>query len=156
MSLGAAVSFALEIVLIGIFARRVEPIVLAFIEALVVAVFFLIYAPLAEPPMPHLTGRMVLSMLYLTFLGATATHIMVTLAMKHTSSIHASIICSLEAVFGIVLAVLFLGDRLSLRSILGCILVFMAVLLTEVWEPLAENVRRRKIRRGAKEMKTVV
>jgi len=144
MTLGAAVSFAFEIVLISIYARRVDPLVLAFIEALVVALCFDIYAPLAEPPFPRLEGRMIFSMLYLTFLGATATHIMVTLAMKYTSSVHASIICSLESVFGIIMAVIFMGEVLTGRIVGGCILVFSAVILTEVWNPLMEKLRIRR------------
>ena len=144
MTLGAAGAFAFEIVLIGIFARRVEPIVLAFLEALVVAVCFDIYAPLVEPLPPIPDRSMILSMAYLTFLGATATHIMVTLAMKHTSAVHAAIICSLESVFGIMMAVIFLGDLLTPRIVAGCILVFLAVVLTEVWEPLMLRFRYRK------------
>lgn len=143
MTLGAAVSFAFEIVLIGIYAHRVDPLALAFIEAAVVAVLFNIYAPLAEPRPPVPDGRMILSIAYLTFLGATATHIMVTLAMKHTTAIHAAIICSLESVFGLLMAVLFLGDRLTSRSITGSALVFLAVILTEVWEPMSVRIKNK-------------
>ncbi|MBN2050703.1 MAG: DMT family transporter [Spirochaetales bacterium] len=136
MTLISAVCFAFEIVLIGIFARRVDPVVLAFLEACVVAVCFNIYAAFAEPPIPRLDGGMIGSLIYLTFLGATATHIMVTLAMKHTSSVHASIICSLESVFGLLMAVLFLGETVQWKQAFGCVLVFLAVLFTELWDQI--------------------
>ena len=58
--------------------------------------------------------------------------------------VHAAIICSLESVFGIMLAVIFLGDILTPRIVAGCILVFLAVVLTEVWEPLMLRFRYRK------------
>lgn len=133
-TLCAAFCFAFEIVLIGRYAKRLDPLALAFIEAVVVAICFDIYAPIFEqlPPPPDI--RLILSMLYLTFLGAIATHIMITLAMKHTSTVHASLLCSMESVFGIIMAVIFLGDVLSAKMITGCSLVFLAVVVVEAWE----------------------
>ena len=54
-----------------------------------------------------------------------------TIGQKHTSPQTASIILTLESVFGTLLSVIFYHERLSLKTATGFLLIFAAVLISE-------------------------
>lgn len=134
ITLIGAVFFGFELALLGIYAKRMDPFVLAFVEAAVTGMLFWIYALAFEAPPAYLDQGLVLSMVYITFFGSVITHITVTVALKYTSSSHGAVLCATEAVFGVVLAAIFLGERLTGRGWIGSALVLAAVLVTELGE----------------------
>lgn len=139
LTLAGAIFFGFELALLGIYAKKMDPFVLAFLEASVVAILFWIYALSFESPPAFIDRSLVISMAYITFFGSVVTHIIVTVALKYTSSSHGAILCSTEALFGVVLAVIFLGERLSLNGWLGSLLVLIAVLIAEIGESLLKR-----------------
>ena len=64
-----------------------------------------------------------------------------TIGQKTTEPAVTSLILSLEAVFGVLAGMVFLNERMSLRELLGCALMFTAVILTQVPD---KNERERK------------
>jgi drug/metabolite transporter (DMT)-like permease len=70
-------------------------------------------------------------MLYLVLFGSLVCHVASNVAMKWTESTHASILWSLESVFALIFAVIFLQEQLSLLIIAGFVLIFSAVILSE-------------------------
>jgi len=136
LTLSGAIFFGFELALLGIYAKKMDPFILAFLEAAVVAVLFWIYALSFEKPPIHFDRSLLISMAYITFFGSVVTHIIVTVALKYTSASHGAILCSTEALFGVILAVIFLGERLSWNGWLGSFLVLIAVLTAEVGEYL--------------------
>jgi len=54
-----------------------------------------------------------------------------TIAQKYTTANHASLILCLEAVFGSVLAAIFLGDVFTPSMIIGCGLIFIGIIIAE-------------------------
>lgn len=74
----------------------------------------------------------------LVYAGVCSSAIGYTLQIVGQKGIHptvASIIMSLESVFGVLSAWLILGEILSPREIAGCVLIFVAVLLAQVRIP---------------------
>ena len=69
-------------------------------------------------------GYMVLASTLLAFL-------LQNICQKYTPSTHASLILSLESVFGTLVAVIFEGEMFNLQMAFGCITVFAAILLIE-------------------------
>ena len=51
---------------------------------------------------------------------------------KNTSSSNASLILSLESVFAVLGGFLILGEQMTLRQSLGCILIFIGILLAQI------------------------
>ena len=139
-----AMFFGFEIALLGIYAKKMDPLLLALLEALVVGVLFWIYAFLFESPPPVIDQTLVLSMAYITFFGSVITHILVTVALKYTSSSHGALLCATEAVFGVILAALFLGERFSRNGWIGSALVLLAVIIAEVGEGFIMEKKKRK------------
>ncbi len=54
------------------------------------------------------------------------------LGQKHTSSVLATMIMSLESVFALLSGWLYLGQAMTLREISGCVLVFAAIMLAQL------------------------
>ena len=68
------------------------------------------------------------------FLGVAATGggiLLQTIGQKYTHPATASIILSLESVFGVLFSVLFYGEKMTGKLAAGFILVFIAVIISE-------------------------
>lgn len=68
---------------------------------------------------------------YLAFFATAITMVCQTIGQKHTSECNASLILSLESVFGVLFSVLFYGEVLSLPIVLGFIIIFIAIIISE-------------------------
>ena len=71
----------------------------------------------------------------LLYLGVGSSGVGFTLqiiAQKDADPTVASIIMSLESVFGVLGGVFFLGESMSAREYLGCVIVFAAVILSQL------------------------
>lgn len=71
----------------------------------------------------------------IAYLGIFCTGIayfLQTLAQKYTKSTHTAIILSLEAVFGSILAIIFMHEIFTPRMIVGCIIIFVSILVIEL------------------------
>lgn len=63
------------------------------------------------------------------------------IGQKTTDPTIASLIMSLESVFAVISGMLFLGERMTGRELLGCVLMFVAVVLTQIPEKKLQNIR---------------
>lgn len=71
----------------------------------------------------------------IAYAGILSAGIAYTLQMegqKYTTPVIASLILSLESVFGALAGFLFLNEILSLREFLGCIIVFIAIIIAQL------------------------
>jgi drug/metabolite transporter (DMT)-like permease len=71
----------------------------------------------------------------LLFLGIGSSGIAYTLQIlgqKGVNPAAASILMSLESVFGVIGAAIILGEKMSPREYLGCAIVFVAVILSQI------------------------
>lgn len=84
----------------------------------------------------------------LLFLGICSSGIAYTLQIvgqKEADPTVASMILSLESVFGVIGGAIFLGERMDTREYMGCIIVFAAVLLAQIDLPaLRERIKAAK------------
>ena len=97
------------------------------------ALLNLVIALITEGPSEF--GEIFPNILPLLFLGIGSSGIAYTLQIlgqKGVNPAAASIILSLESVFGIVGTALFLGQTLTAREYLGCAIVLVAVILSQI------------------------
>jgi len=86
--------------------------------------------------------------LWLVLLGIGTTgigHTLFVRSLKHFKTSTASIITSLQPIYGIILAVIFLGEKLNPQIIIGGSIIFFTVLLKSLQEYLKENSITTKI-----------
>ena len=72
-----------------------------------------------------------MQLFYLAFFATAVTMFCQTTGQKCTSECRASLILSLESVFGVFFSVLFYGEILTLKILLGFIIIFIAIVISE-------------------------
>lgn len=68
---------------------------------------------------------------YLSFFATAVTLVCQTVGQSYTSECKASLILSLESVFGVIFSVAFYGEEITLKILIGFILVFLAIVVSE-------------------------
>jgi len=127
-----AIFYACHIVSIGFYANKTDAIVLATIQVLFAGVVCSLLAILFEP-VPVLSGISIWSgILYSALLSTLAAFLIQNLAQRNTPSTHAAIILCLESVFGALASVLFWNESMTLKMVIGCLLIFVAIIINEV------------------------
>jgi drug/metabolite transporter (DMT)-like permease len=126
-----AIFFAGNIAAVDYYVKRVDPYTVTIVETGLTALLSLGGALVFETYPGAMGARGWLSLLYLVTLGTLGTHLGANVAMRYTSPVRASIIFSMESVFAVVLAAIFLGDVFGLRMLGGFALIMGAIVLTE-------------------------
>jgi drug/metabolite transporter (DMT)-like permease len=73
-----------------------------------------------------------LSILYLGMLSSGIAYTLQILAQRNADPTVSSIFLSLESVFGVVGAAVLLGEQLEMREYIGCVIVFIAILISQI------------------------
>lgn len=131
LSVSCGLFFALQIVTISILTEKNDPILLCITQSAATALFALPVAFFTEDIPSFLPTSSVLSLLYLALIGTMLTIVLQTVCQKYISPSKASLIMTLESVFGTICGIIFLHESLTLRSFAGFVLIFMAILLSE-------------------------
>ena len=133
LSVGFAVLFALQVVLVGKFVDRdTDSIQLTFFQFLAAGVLSLVICIVKGEYLWIQGGEAWMGIAYLAVLNTCLAFILQNWAQKHTSDVVASLIISLESVFGFLFSVLYYQEPLSWRLLLGGALCFGAILLNTV------------------------
>lgn len=83
-------------------------------------------------------------LLYLSLFATAIALLFQNIGQKHTHPSAAAIILSLESVFGVLFSVIFYNEQLTIRLILGFVLIFLAVIISETKLAFL-NIQRSKV-----------
>ena len=111
-----------------------DPLFLTLLQFVVCAVFGWVLAPIYDGAFPVAavqSPRVIGSMLYLGLFSTMLCFSLQNIGLKYVQSSLASLFLSFESVFGVLFSTLFLHEKLTLRMGIGCILIFIAVVLAE-------------------------
>lgn len=141
LSLVGGVLFAVQIVMIGRFARDEDPFVLTVAQFVTCAALGWIFSAATGGLSGGIAslGGSVWQLLYLSVVCTALALLMQNVGQKYTDPSAASIIMGLEAVFGVVFSIIFYSEVVTLRLVAGFALIFLAVLVSEL-----RPARRRK------------
>jgi len=135
MVLRCAFSFACHIMVVDYYARKVDPIFLSQMQFLFAGLFSLAAFPVFHggpfPPASDI-ARCALPLLYTAILSSGVAYTLQIIAQKRLEPGIASLVMSLESVFAVLSGWAVLGERLTGREALGCVLVFIAVIIAEL------------------------
>lgn len=132
LTLGCAFAFAAQITFVDIFAPTVDPLRLNAIQCLVCAVLSGIITPFVERPTWDAVAACWLPLAYAGLLSMGAAYSLQIIGQKHMEPAAASLVMSLESVFAVLFGCLLLGEKLTGWEIFGCVLIFIAVLLSQL------------------------
>ena len=127
--LGAGLTFAFLAVLNRNLCRRHSSLNVAFYQDFFAVLFLLPFAFLAEL---KLTWRTAGLLVLLGVFGTAAAHALFINGMKRIGARTASIISALEPVYGVALALAFLKESPSLRTVSGGVVILAAALTVSV------------------------
>ena len=131
--IAASMIFPIHILTIDHFSPKCDGIRMSMVQFFTAAVLNFIIAIFAEGIGEF--SSIAPNLLPILFLGIGSSGIAYTLQIigqKDVPPAAASIILSLESVFGVIGTALFLGQTLTPREYLGCAIVFVAVILSQV------------------------
>ena len=138
--LACAVAFAFQIIFIDKYANNVDPLRLNCLQAAICAVGSAAVMLFTESPTWDGIQGSWWAMCYAGFLSMGAAYSLQILGQKHLEPSLASLIMSLESVVAVLCGVIFLQEALTVWETIGCILVFAAVILSQI--PIPQKVRK--------------
>lgn len=130
--IGCAFVFAVQIICVGIFAPQVDCLRLNCLDALLCAVLSAVFMGFAETPTWQAIRDCWLSIAYAGVLSMAVGYSLQNVGQKYLESSAASLLMSLESVFAVLSGALILHERMSVWETVGCILVFAAVILSQL------------------------
>jgi len=127
-----AITFTAQILIISHFSPKHNVLALASVQFYVVAVISLVLAFIFETP----SGTAVLAaapyVLYTGVLSSGVAYILQMKAQKTTDATVAAVLFSFEGVVAALVGWLALNQFLTPRGILGCVLIFIAIMLAQI------------------------
>ncbi|MGO1368852.1 MAG: DMT family transporter [Senegalia sp. (in: firmicutes)] len=146
LTLLCALLFAAHITSIGHFSKKHDPIVLTILQLIFAAIFSIIIAILFEPINLEISGQGWFTVLYLGGVSTLIAFLIQTVAQKYTTSTHAAIILSLEAVFGTLFSILLLGELFTIKMVIGSVIIFIGIITAETkWQFLSKKRITKKV-----------
>lgn len=134
LTLGCAFAFAVQITFVDIFAPEVDSLRLNAIQCAVCAVLSALVTAFTESPTWDAIADCWLPIAYAGLLSMGAAYSLQIIGQKHIEPATASLIMSLESVFAVLFGCLLLRETLTGWEIFGCVLIFIAVLLSQLPE----------------------
>jgi drug/metabolite transporter (DMT)-like permease len=130
--LGCAFAFAGQIVLMGKYATRSSTYELVVGQMLAVALWSWVFTLIWEEPTFQATPRTWMAMAITGILASAVAFLIQAAMQRFTSPTRTGIIFATEPVFAALFAYFWLHESLSLRQLVGCILILSGMLFTEL------------------------
>ncbi len=128
-----ALFWALHVIILGKYASNFEPISFS-VGQLVICGFLNLSLGVVVEPMPVFDASLLFAIGYTAFLSLGLCYTIQVWAQKHTPPADAALILGLEAVFAVLSGWLFLNETLVTIQIVGCVMIFIAVILSQFKE----------------------
>ena len=135
-----AFAFAIHILVIDYFSPKVDGIKMSaiqFLTAGIISTFFMF--ALESPDIKSILASAI-PILYAAVLSAGIGFTLQIIAQKDTDPTVASLILCLESVFAVLAGAIILSETMSLREIIGCVIMFVAITLAQM--PTRETIKK--------------
>ncbi len=129
-----ALTFAFHILAVGYFATRTDGIKLSCLQFLISGAVGMIFMFILETPRINDILACTLPILYAGIFSCGLAYTFQIIGQKHVSPAVASLLMSFESVFAALSGALILGEHFSSRELIGCLLMFCAVILAQLPE----------------------
>ena len=136
-----AVFFSLQIMIIDHYVDRVNPVALSSLQFFIVGVISAICMFIFEKPSISAIMSAMGPILYAGVLSSGVAFTLQVIAQKDLDPTLASMIMSLESVVSVLSGFVLLNQKLSLREVLGCVLMFIGVILAQLPEKKQPKVQ---------------
>lgn len=127
-----ALVFSVHILVIDHFSPKVDGVKMSCIQFFVSGILSLPFMFVLETPRLVAVAAAWMPLLYAGVLSCGVAYTLQILGQKNVNPAVASLILSLESCFSVLAGWIILGEHLSFRESLGCILMFLAIILAQL------------------------
>ena len=131
-TLFCAMGFAFQIYLTGIFGKQIRPSILNFLQMFTAFCLSVIGLLFSGKINLSLSTQGISAIIYLGVVSTAICYFLQTAAQKYVDETKSAIILSMEAVFGTLFSIILLGEKLTIKMIIGGIMILSAVLMSEL------------------------
>ncbi|NLB36276.1 MAG: DMT family transporter [Clostridiales bacterium] len=133
LTLLCGLCFAIHIVFVERYTEKQDPVTLTVVQMVVSALLSWLSAPFLDGNLPLgiFNSGMIGSMLYLGLLSTMLAFLLQLVCQKYTPASVAALLLSMEAVFGVIFSTIFLKETLYARMVIGCFVLFFAIIMAE-------------------------
>ena len=124
--------WAIHILIIDNFTKKIDPLKLSCIQFATCSVLSLVIAFGFETITVSGVEGALMAILYGGILSVGVAYTLQVVAQKDAKPTHAAILLSMESVFGVIGGALFLGEKLNGRGLIGCVLIFIAIIISQI------------------------
>lgn len=130
--LGCAVGFAVQILCVDKYVQGLDGLKLNCVQALVACILSIPLMLLLEKPMLAPIIASALPIAYAGFLSMGVAYSLQIIGQKEVEPTAASLLMSLESVFAVISGVVILKESMTVWELTGCVLVFCAVVISQL------------------------
>ncbi len=143
-SLACSVCYAVHILVIEKFASDTDAVKLAFTQFTVSGIITCIIMFITEQPSIDAINSSIFPLLYSGIMSCGLAYTFQIIGQKYTESTIASLIMCLESVFGVICGAVILHEQLTSREIMGCLIMFAAIILSQFSETINTKMKNKK------------
>ena len=155
LTLVCGLGFALQIVFIARWSQEDDPILLTIIQIGVTAVFSWILAPFIDGKFPVeaiKNSEVIKGILFLALFSTMLCFLLQNVCQKYLRPSTAALLMSFESVFGVLSGVIFLHEVMDVKGIIGCCLMFLAVVTSETkFSFITEKLHKKSLKSNENE-----
>ncbi len=134
LTLVCGVIFAIHIEYLGKYSAKEDPVSLSALMLFTAGVSGWIFAPLTDGPITGvvLNRESVFGILFLGLFSSMLCFLLQSVCQKYVKASSAALVLSSEAVFGAFASSVFLNEKMSMKVVFGCIILFAAIILAQL------------------------
>lgn len=140
LTLLCAVGFAFQIFLTSIYVKECRTMVINFIQMGTATVLSLVFMGIMREGTIKATTNGWLSVLYLGIVSTTLCFLLQTICQKYVEETKTAIILSMESVFGTIFSIWILKEQMTIRMMIGCAIILIAVIISNLDEGEEEKI----------------
>ena len=130
--IGCAIVYAIQILCIDIYANELDSVRLNCLCCMLTCILASIVTAFLETPTWDAVNGCWGALLYAGILSSGIAFTLQMVGQKHVEPSTASLLMSLESVFAVLSGWIVLGDTLTLWESVGCVLIFIAIMLSQI------------------------
>lgn len=144
LTLLCAVGFAFQIFFTSEFVKKYRAVILNFVQMCTAFLLSLISLFAFGELEFVATTKGWLSVLYLGVVSTTICYLLQTACQRYVDETKAAIILSMESVFGTLFSILILGEVITVRMVIGCVIILTAVIISNLADVQQETDKEEK------------
>ena len=129
--LGCGLVFAVHIVMLGVYVKDYDPVVLTIFQFLIGGIVSWVLHFFTHSGPIFFTADTLANLLYIAIFPTCVAMLFQSFAQQHINPSTVGIILCLESVFGVAFSVLFYNERLSARMVAGFAAIFVSIIVSE-------------------------